>query len=138
MYTINRELLFNIIFWLLYFIYEWLGLAALSGQYGLYFMNAVMALPLSFLISFLTVHVFVKRFYQRGEKLKFWLCQVSVSIVFLIIRRYINYYVIYPAYYPAAQQVPLFSFGKLIVELANLYSIVGVYALFYFVRSLYL
>jgi len=33
--------------------------------------------------------------------------------------------------------VPLYSFGKLIVELVNLYLITGVYALFYFVRSWY-
>jgi len=137
MYTINRELLFNVIFWLLYFIYEWLGLAALSGQYGLYLINAVMALPLSLLISYLTVHVLVKKFYQKGEKLKFWVFQLSASIIFLLIRRHINYYIIYPLYAPFAQQVPLYSFGKLIVELVNLYSIVGVYALFYFVRSLY-
>lgn len=137
LYQLNRDIVFNLIFWSLYFLYEWLGLAALSGNYGLYFINACMALPLSFLISYLTVHVFVKKIYKKGKKLEFWVCQVSVSIVFLLIRRFINYYVIYPVYYPAAQQVPLFSFGKLIVEFANLYTIVGVYALFYFVRSWY-
>jgi len=137
MYKINRELIFNIIFWLLYFIYEWLGLAALSGEYGKYFINACMALPLAFLISWLTVHLFVKKFYQKGQQLKFWLCQITVSIVFLLIRRHINYFIIYPLYFPEAQHVPLYSFGKLIVEWVNLYSIVGVYALFYFVRSWY-
>ena len=133
----NRELIFNLIFWLLYFLYEWFGLAALSGAYSLYFINACMALPLSFIISYLTVHVFIKKYYNKGEKLKFWILQATVSLVLLLIRRNINYYVIYPAFYPAAQKVPLFSFGKLIVELVNLYLIAGVYALFYFVRSWY-
>jgi two-component system LytT family sensor kinase len=137
MYKLNREVAFNIIFWLLYFVYEWLGLAALSGEYDLYLMNAVMAFPLAFIISYLTVHVFIKKLYQKGKKLPFWVCQVAVSIIFLLIRRHINYYIIYPKYFPEAQQVPLFSFGKLIVELVNLYAIVGVYALFYFVRSWY-
>jgi two-component system LytT family sensor kinase len=137
MYKRNREVAFNIIFWLLYFIYEWLGLAALSGEYELYFINACMAFPLSFIISWLTVHIFLKKYYQKGKKLKFWICQISVSIILLLIRRHINYYIIYPLYAPEAQQVPLFSFGKLIVELANLYTIVGVYTLFYFVRSWY-
>ena len=137
MYNLNKEIVFNIIFWLLYFVYEWLGLAALSGKYGLYFINACMAFPLAFIISYITVHIFIKKIYQKGQRLKFWVCQVSVSIIFLLIRRHINYYVIYPLYAPEAQQVPLFSFGKLIVEFANLYAIVGVYALFYFVRSWY-
>jgi two-component system, LytTR family, sensor kinase len=132
-----KEVLFNLIFWLLYFLYQWFGLAALSGDYSLYFINACMALPLAFIISWLTVHVFVKKYYKKGKKWQFWILQVSVSIVLLIVRRYINYYIIYPSYFPAAQQIPLFSFGKLLVELVNLYLITGVYALFYFVRSWY-
>ena len=50
MYNLNKEIVFNIIFWLLYFVYEWLGLAALSGKYGLYFINACMAFPLAFML----------------------------------------------------------------------------------------
>lgn len=137
MHTFNREVVFNIIFWLLYFIYEWLGLAALSGEYGKYFLNAVMALPLSFIIAYLTVHLLLKKFYQKEKKWQFWILQISISVILLLIRRYINYYVIYPRYFPEAQHVPLFSFGKLIIEFVNLYAIVGIYALFYFVRSWY-
>jgi len=133
----NRDIIFNLVFWLFYFLYEWLGLAALSGDYSSYFINACMALPLSFIISYLTVHVFIKKYYNKGEKLKFWILQIAVSLILLVIRRSINYYIIYPKYFPEAQHVPLFSFGKMIVELVNLYLITGVYALFYFVRSWY-
>ncbi|HEY8893481.1 MAG TPA: histidine kinase, partial [Niastella sp.] len=99
--------------------------------------NACMALPLSFIVSWLTVHVFIKKYYNKGEKLQFWVVQISVSLVLLLIRRNINYYLIYPRYYPRAQEIPLYSFGKLIVELVNLYLIAGAYTLFYFVRSWY-
>jgi two-component system LytT family sensor kinase len=133
----NRLIMFNLLFWLFYFLYQWFGLAALSGEYSLYFVNACMALPLAFIISYLTVHVFIKRYYKQGEKLTFWILQITVSCALLLVRRFINYYVIYPRYAPEAQQIPLFSFGKIIVELVNLYLIVGVYALFYFVRSWY-
>jgi two-component system LytT family sensor kinase len=133
----NRLVVFNLLFWLFYFLYQWFGLAALSGEYSLYFVNACMALPLAFIISYLTVHVFIKRYYKQGEKLTFWILQITVSCALLLVRRFINYYVIYPRYAPEAQQIPLFSFGKIIVEFVNLYLIVGVYALFYFVRSWY-
>lgn len=133
----RREIVFNLAFWLFYFLYEWFGLAALSGAYDLYFINACMALPLSFIVSCLTVHVFIKRYYSKGEKLKFWILQLSVSLILLLIRRNINYYIIYPNYFPPAQQIPLYSFGKIIVEFVNLYLVVGVYSMFYFVRSWY-
>jgi two-component system, LytTR family, sensor kinase len=137
MRNFSNEIVFNVIFWLLYFLYQWLGLAALSGEYELYLMNGIMALPLSFIVSVLTVHVFIKKMYLKGEKLKFWVYQVSTSVILLLIRRHINYYIVYPRIFPEAQQVPLFSFGKLIVELVNLYLVVGVYSLFYFIRSWY-
>ena len=137
MKKLNREIAFNLMFWLLYFLYEWFGLAALSGEYSSYFINACMAFPLAFIVSYLTVHVFIKKYYNKNKKLQFWIVQISVSLVLLLCRRFFNYYIIYPKYFPEAQQVPLFSFGKLIVELVNLYVIVGVYALFYFVRSWY-
>jgi two-component system LytT family sensor kinase len=133
----QREVVFNLIFWVLYFLYEWFGLAALSGNYSLYFMNACMAFPLSFIISYLTVHVLIKNYYNKGKKASFWVLQISVSLILLLIRRFVNYYIIYPRYAPEAQQVPLFSFGKIIVEVANLYLITGVYAMFHFVRSWY-
>ena len=133
----KREIAFNMIFWLLYFLYEWFGLAAISGLYGRYFINACSALPLSFVISYLTVHVFIKRYYNKGQKLKFWILQITVSLTLLLIRRNINWYIIYPRFFPFAQQVPVYSFGKLIIEVVNLYLIVGSYTLFYFVRSWY-
>jgi LytS/YehU family sensor histidine kinase len=137
MRKVNSGIVFNLIFWTLYFLYQWLGLAALSGQYGLYFINAVMALPLSLVVSLITVHFLVKKFYLKGRRIEFWVLQVVISIVLLLIRRHINYYIIYPHFAVEAQKVPLYSFGKLIVELVNLYLIVGVYSLFYFARSWY-
>jgi two-component system, LytTR family, sensor kinase len=133
----KRELVFNLVFWLLYFLYEWFGLAALSGEYRMYFLNACLALPLAFIVSWLTVHILIKRYYNKGEKLTFWILQLTISLILLLIRRNFNYYVIYPRFFPEAQKVPLYSFGKIIVEWVNLYLITGVYSLFYFVQSWY-
>jgi len=137
MKKVNKGVVFNLLFWTLYFLYQWFGLAALSGDYKLYLVNACMAFPLAFIVSVLTVHVLLKRFYERGEKFKFWMFQIMISLVLLLIRRHINYYIIYPRFAPMALRVPLFSFGKLIVEVVNLYLIVGLYSLFYLAQSWY-
>jgi sensor histidine kinase YesM len=133
----KKEIVFNLIFWLCFFLYEWFGLAALSGEYNKYFINACLASPLAFIVSWITVHVLLKRYYNRGDLFTFWILQITVSLSFLLLRRVFNYYVIYPRYFPEAQMVPLLSFGKIIVEFVNLYLIIGVYAMFYFVRSWY-
>lgn len=133
----SLPLRFNVIFWLLYFLYEWFGLAALSGDYRSYFINACLAFPLAFLMSYFTVHVLLKRYYDKWPKWKFWSMQILISVVLLLIKRCVNYYFIYPKFFPQALQIPFFSFGKLLVELVNAYLIVGVYSLFYFVQNWY-
>lgn len=133
----NFSFLFNIVFWLFYFLYEWLGLAALSGNYGAYFINACMAFPLSFAVAYFTMHILVRKYYDTWPAWKFWCCQVLATLLLLLARRYVNYYFIYPTYFPFASNIPFFSPGKLIVELVNVYLVVGLYSLFYFVRSWY-
>lgn len=130
-------LLFSTIFWLLYFMYEWLGLAALSGDYESYFINACLAVPFAFILSYITVHILLEKYYDKWPAWQFWLVEITISVVLLLIKRCVNYYFIYPKFFPFALQVPFFSFGKLIVELVNVYLIVGVYSLFYFVLKWY-
>lgn len=133
----SLPLRFNVIFWLLYFLYEWFGLAAMSGDYRSYFINACLAFPLAFLISYFTVHVLLKLYYDKWPRWKFWTFQIVISVVLLLIKRCVNYYFIYPEFFPQALQIPFFSFGKLIVELVNAYLIVGVYSLFYVIQNWY-
>ena len=133
----NLPLIFNIVFWLLYFIYEWFGLAALSGEYRSYFINACVAFPFAFVVCYFTVHILLHKYYDKWPKWKFWFFQILVSILLLLAKRCVNYYFIYPKFFPHALELPFFSFGKLIVELVNVYLIVGVYSLFYFVKNWY-
>jgi two-component system LytT family sensor kinase len=130
----SKDTAFNVIFWLLYFLYQWLGLASLYGDYHGYFLNACMALPLSLIFSMAAVHVFFRFYYQKSPKAVFFAGAIFVSIVLLLARRYVNYYFIYPLYFPHALKMPFLAWGKLLVEFVNLYAVTGLYALYYFIR----
>lgn len=134
---LNRDVAFNAVFWGLYFLYQWLGLASLYGDYQGYFINACMALPVAFLFSWLTVHVLFKKRLAETSQATGWVYLVLGSLFLLLVRRYINYYLIYPRYFPQAQHMPLLSAGKMLVEVVNLYTITGLYTLYYFIRSWY-
>jgi sensor histidine kinase YesM len=133
----RNDIAFNAVFWLLYFLYQWLGLASLYGDYDGYFINACMALPVSLIFSIVAVHVFFRHYYQNGRKVTSFLGVILVSCLLLLIRRYVNYYFVYPRYFPQALNMPLFSPGKFLVEFVNLYAITGLYALYYFSRYWY-
>jgi two-component system LytT family sensor kinase len=133
----RNHIVFNIIFWLAYFFYEWLGLASLSWEFDKYLINACLALPLSFIVSYITVHVLVKKYYLKGRKLEFWFAEIATSVALLLIRRMFNYYLVYPVFFPEGLWMPLFYFPKLLIEFVNLYLIVGAYTMFYFVHYWY-
>ncbi|WP_461081483.1 sensor histidine kinase [Spirosoma flavus] len=135
--NLHRDVTFNVVFWLLYFLYQWLGLASLYGNYHDYFINACMALPVAFLFSRLAVYFLIKKRLAETSQVTDWVYLVLFSLFLLVVRRYINYYLIYPTYFPQAQHMPFLSAGKMLVEFVNLYAITGLYALYYFIQSWY-
>ncbi|MBD2704851.1 histidine kinase [Spirosoma sp. BT702] len=135
--NLNRDVAFNTVFWLLYFLYQWLGLASLYGNYHDYFINACMALPVAFLFSRLAVHLLIKKRLAETSQTTYWVYLILFSLFLLVLRRYVNYYLIYPAYFPQARHMPFLSAGKMLVEFVNLYTITGLYTLYYFIRSWY-
>ncbi|MBN8824994.1 MULTISPECIES: histidine kinase [unclassified Spirosoma] len=134
---LTRDVTFNAVFWLFYFLYQWLGLASLYGNYHDYFINACMALPVAFIFSRLAVHFLIRKRLAETSQIVDWVYVVLISLVLLVIRRYINYYFLYPKYFPQAQRMPFLSAGKMLVEFVNLYTVTGLYALYYFIQSWY-
>lgn len=132
----RKDLYFNIVFWSMYFLYEWLGNGTVSCEYNRYLFNASVIVPLTLLAALLTVHVLIKRVYLKGNKKLFWAAFILSAIAFILIRRTYNYYYTYPLYYPQSEQ-SFWFLAKLIIEGMNTYLIVALYAMFYFIKAWY-
>lgn len=133
----KNEIRFNVFFWLTYFLYEWLGNASVGNEYSRYLVNALALVPLTFTAAMVTVHFLLKKFFLKGKKQQFWLIFALSVILFSLLRRTFNYYYTYPNYYPEGLvDMPYLYWPKLLIEAVNTYLIVGLYAMFYFVREL--
>ncbi|MBN8577243.1 MAG: histidine kinase [Cytophagales bacterium] len=125
---------FSLVFWLLYFLYEWLGNGVLDDEYWRYFINACMVIPTAFVASYLSVHLLPKYYYSN--KKIFWVGQILVAVLLVLFRRSFNYFYTYPLYYPEATVTqPLLFPPKLIIEFVNLYLFVSLYAMLYGMRK---
>jgi two-component system, LytTR family, sensor kinase len=134
----RKELFFNILFWVLYFLYEWLGNAAVADEYCRYLVNASVIVPTTLAASLFTVHVLVKKLYMRDKKQLFWIGLILSMFVFVMIRRSFNYYYTYPTYYPDAQStMPFLFWPKMLIEGVYIYLYVALYAMFYFIKAWY-
>lgn len=129
---------FNIIFWLVCFLYEWLAMASVYSEYQRYLINAAVIVPITAAASVLTVHFLFRRLYKTGRKKEFWIGLIVSMVAFALIRRSFNYFYTYPKYYPEALETMSYWFlPKLIIEGVNIYLFVGLYSMFYFIREWY-
>ncbi|TWI88606.1 histidine kinase [Chitinophaga japonensis] len=129
---------FNFVFWAFYFLYEWLGNAAVGSEYRRYAINAAVIVPITFGATWFTVNVLIARYFLKGKRKIFWLLFAFSAIVFTLARRAFNYYYTYPLYYPEGQETMSYWFPpKLLIEAVNTYLIVALYAMFYFLRAWY-
>ncbi|MFC6102153.1 sensor histidine kinase [Olivibacter domesticus] len=134
---LNHQYGFAALFWILYFLYEWLSVASMNSEYRRYFISACLMVPTTFLASMLTVHVYFAKLYLKNKRRWFWIAAISTMCVLLLVRRLFYYYYIYPLYYPEGMQQPFIYVPKLVIDVVNMYLIVGLYSLIYFFRSYY-
>ncbi|MCK5067697.1 MAG: histidine kinase [Bacteroidales bacterium] len=129
---------FNIVFWLAYFLYAWLTMASIYNEYQRYLINAAVLVPITASAAVFTVHFLFRVLYQRNRKILFWTGLFLSMFVFILIRRSFNYFYTYPLYYPEALETMSFWFlPKLIIEGVNIYLFVGLYSMFYFIKAWY-
>lgn len=128
---------FNLIFWLIYFLYEWLGVGAMTENYHASLIKASIYIPSAFLASYISIHILFRKYFLSDNKTILWLSLIVVAIAFSFLKRAINYFYIYPHVEAHNYPGPFVYFPKLSYEFINLYFIVFLYGMFYFLRGWY-
>lgn len=134
----NKILRNHLIFWTCFLLYEWLANAAYDSHYESHLLAAVLYIPLLLSATLFTIYVLIKKYYFKGEKVKFWVGLIVSMLVFGIGRRAINYFIIYKIYTPEWMKTQPFLFPpKIVFEIVGTYLIVALYAMFYFLSAWY-
>lgn len=128
---------FNLIFWTFYFLFEWLTMVASYDFSLIFFLRACVNVPIAFAVSYLIFYVLFEKLYLTNRKTAFWISQIIIAVVFVLLKRYLNYYYIYPLYLSTAANYPLLYLSKIIFEFISLYLIVSFYGMFIFIRIWY-
>lgn len=138
MLVFKKNIVYASLFWGLYFLYEWLGQAAINCEWTRYLINASVIVPITFGATYVTMHVLVKNYFLKGKKTTFWIWFILSVLFFVMLRRCFNYYYTYPLYWPnAAATTSLLWFPKVLIEGVSIYTITGFYAMFYFMQAWY-
>src|ERR1044072_2974624 len=105
----------SVLFWLLYFLYEWIGQASIANEYHRYLVNALVIVPITGLATLFTTEGLIKKYFLKRKITAFWVGFGVSAVAFTLIRRAFNYYYTYPKYYPGGNYMPYLFPPKIII-----------------------
>lgn len=122
-----RQTRIQALFWVSYFLFEWLNTGAAMNDFERSFCSILMNLPLIMIASYWHLYFTIRGFLLKGRIVAFLLSLSGGIIIFGILRRCIFYYWLYPYFYPAGISVPLFYWPKIFHESMQLHLVVSLF-----------
>ncbi|GAB3700890.1 histidine kinase [Spirosoma flavus] len=129
----QREVWAQGLFWVGYFLFEWLNTGAYLDNFEQSLFQIALNLPLLVVAGYWHLLITI-RFLLKDRLTGFWLSLMGGIAVFGIIRRFINYSFLYPVYYPDGLHKPLLYWPKILAESMQLHLVVGLFVAVELVR----
>ncbi|GAB4050319.1 sensor histidine kinase [Spirosoma litoris] len=129
-----REVGAQAIFWLGYFLFEWLNTGAYMDNYQKSLCQITLSLPLLVVAGYWHLLVTVRHFLLSGRMTGFWISLGGGLLVFGLLRRAINYRWLYPVYYPDGLLKPYWYWPKIMAESMQLHLVVALFVAVNLVR----
>jgi two-component system LytT family sensor kinase len=129
-----REVWTQNLFWLCFFLFEWLNTGAYMDNFERSFCQIIINLPLLMVAGYWHLLITVRHFLLSRKMEGFWLSLVGGLLLFGIVRRGINFIFFYPTYYPSALEKPFWYFPKILAETMQLHLVVALFVVLDLVR----
>jgi sensor histidine kinase YesM len=132
--------------WLIFFLYTWQINARIvqdtcslvTKPYEAEFFRALIYVTLVIGATYFTIYGLLERYLLTGQRWRFYLSLLGSMLGIVLLQRVITYYLFYPVYYPTVPiKFPLLFVPKLSTIAIELYTVVGVGVMLYFVTKWY-
>lgn len=130
----NREIWVQGIFWLGYFLFEWLNTGTYMDNYQKSLCYITLNLPLLIVAGYWHLLITVRHFLLSGRMLGFWVSLTGGVLMFGLLRRAINYTWFYPVYYPEGLLKSYWYWPKILAESMQLHLVVALFVAVNLVR----
>jgi two-component system, LytTR family, sensor kinase len=132
----RKRIIWHASFWLSVFLYHWLVYGALNDhEYQGYFYWAILNTLILATATYFAIFVLIEKYFLTGKRNEFYLIGTSALIGFTILRRVLNYFIIFKAYFQDKCRLPIFYLPKLLVEGFGIAMIAGMGIMFYFINK---
>jgi len=128
-HTTNRlRVGLHILFWICYLVYEALIWGMVDGEYIQRLAFSSVELPVKVIATYLTLHYLIDKLLLPRKYTLFIVSLTLSMIAFGIVLRILDYYTVYPTFYPAGLHLPVFYFPKILISIFSIYSVVAIVA----------
>lgn len=135
MFNINLKTIgWHLIFWVCLFLYEWLPSSSIHDCYQVAFNAAILNVPIIMIATYFTTFITVERFLLNKNYWVFALCLLGSLIVFGMMRRTVNFYMLFTVLYPQ-KATNLFYLPKIIMDAVNVHLFAGLGSMIYIIRK---
>ena len=129
--------LLHVAFWVGMVFYEVLIWGLVDNIYAEKFITSLIELPIKVSATYFTLYFLIDRFLVTKKYTAFLILLLLSMAFFGIVLRALNYYFIYPVYYPAGLSMPMLFLPKVLISVFVIYSLVAIVASFHLIRHYY-
>ena len=129
-----KTISWHLIFWACLFLYEWLPSSSIHDCYQAAFNAAILNVPIVMVATYFNIFISVERFLLKKRYALFAFCMAASLVIFGLLRRVVNFYVIFKALYPA-KATNLFYLPKVTIDSVNVHLFVALGTMIYFVKK---
>ncbi len=116
-------------------LYEVLIWGMVDNIYTEKLITCLIELPIKVSATYFTLYFLIDRYLVTKRYTTFLVSLVLSMAFFGIVLRALNYYFIYPVYYPAGLSMPLLFLPKVLISVFVIYSLVAIVASFHLTRT---
>jgi two-component system LytT family sensor kinase len=122
------------LFWVSYFLFEWLNTGAFLGCFNQSFFSISLNLPILIIAAYWHLFVTVRAYLLKGKMTGFWLNLLGGFVIFGYIRRYISYTYYFPVYHTEGLKQPLIYLPKILYETMQIHLVVALFVVVELIR----
>jgi sensor histidine kinase YesM len=127
----------HILFWCCLLLYDSLVWGLVDGVYWEKLISSLVELPIKASATYFTLYVLIDKLLIHKRYGTFLILLVVSMAGFGILLRIVNYYFLYPTFYPVGMQIPLFFLPKILIAIFVTYSLVAIVASFHLIKHYY-
>lgn len=132
---LKRKINTHLLFWTSLFFYNWLVYGALNEAYEGFFYWSILNTCIMAIATYFAINILIEKYFLTGRKKEFYFLLIFSLMGFAIVRRVLNYFLIFKHFFIEKCKMAIFYAPKIFAEAFGIAMIAAMGIMFHFVNK---